>query len=68
MTAYDKYSVHNSESLLQLIHMQLSKNVKAFSQHFAPFLESTSNFKHFEKKYDPRSLCIFEVTDCEKHG
>ena len=36
---------------LQLpIQMELSEKRKAFSQLFVPFLESTSNFKHFEKK------------------
>ena len=36
--------------------MQLSKKVKAFSGYFTQFLESTSNFKHFEKTDDPPSL------------
>ena len=30
--------------------MQLSKKQKIFSQFFAPFLKSTSNFEDFEKK------------------
>ena len=30
--------------------MQLSEKGKTFSQFFVPFLESTSNFGHFEKK------------------
>ena len=29
--------------------MRLSKKRKTFSRFFVPFLESTSNFKHFEK-------------------
>ena len=45
--------------------MQLSKYSKSFSQYFASFLESTLSFKHFKIKDDPRSLCIFEATDCE---
>ena len=48
--------------------MLLSKNRKIFSQCFAQFMETASNIKHFEKKDDPRSLRIFEITDCEKHG
>ena len=48
--------------------MEVSKNVKIFSQLFAQFLESTSNFKHFKKRDGPRSLCIFEITVCEKNG
>ena len=30
--------------------MQLSKKQKAFSQYFAAFEKSTSNFEHFENK------------------
>ena len=29
--------------------MQLSLKAKTFSETFVPFLEATSNFKHFEK-------------------
>ena len=46
--------------------MQLSKNLKTFAQHFAQFVQSTSNFRHFGKNDDPRSVCIIEVTHCEK--
>ena len=35
---------------------------------FFPFLESTSSFKHFEKKDNPHSYCISENTDCERLG
>ena len=48
--------------------MQLSKNLNTFSQNFAKFLESTSNFKHLEKSDDPRNRSIFEVTYYEKHA
>ena len=41
--------------------MQLSEKPKAFSQIFIAFLESTLNFKHFEKK-EPHSSSISEVT------
>ena len=67
MTADDKYSLRNSENLREPIQMQLSKNLKTFSQHFARFVQSTSNFKHFGKNDDPRSICIFEGTHCERH-
>ena len=54
---------------LQLpIQMQLSEKRKAFSQLFVPFLESTSNFKHFEKKDDRHSYFISEITDYERLG
>ena len=48
--------------------MQLFRNLGTFTQDFAQFLDSTSNCKHFKKKDDPRSLCLFEITDFEKHG
>ena len=62
LSADGKYSLRNSGNLLQPIQMILSKNLTTFSQYFAKFLESTSNFKHFEKNDDPRSLCIFRIT------
>ena len=47
--------------------MQLSLKRKTFSDFFVPFLESTSNFKRFEEKYDLHSYFILEITDCERH-
>ena len=67
MGADDKYSVRNSEKFREPIQMQLSKNLKTFAQHFAQFVQSTSNFRHFGKNDDPRSVCIFELTHCERH-
>ena len=64
MTADDKYSLRNSDNLREPIQMQLPKNLKIFSQHFAQFVQSTSNFKHFEKNDEPRRVCIFEGTRC----
>ena len=68
LTADDKYSLRNSENLRQPIKMQLSKNLKTFSQYLAKFLESTSDFQHFGKKEDSHSLRISEITDCEMYG
>ena len=45
--------------------MQLSQKQKKFSDFFAPFLNSTLNFERFEKKGDPHTFCISEVTDSE---
>ena len=45
----DKYSLRNSENLRHPIQMELSK-IKISSKIFAPFLKSTSNLQHFEKK------------------
>ena len=68
MTADDKYSFRNSDNLREPIQMQLSKNLKTFSEHFAQFGLSTSNFKHFGKNDDPRSVCIFELTHYERQS
>ena len=45
--------------------MQLSSTHKFFSQFLAAFLKSRLNFEHFEKKDDPHSFCISEITDSE---
>ena len=55
LTADDKYRVQDCENLPLPIQMQLSEKRKTFSQFFVTFLESTSNFKHFEKKDDLHS-------------
>ena len=47
--------------------MELSQKQKTFAQFFSSFLESSLNLEHFQKKDDPHSLCIFEITDCQKH-
>ena len=50
LTPDDKYLFDDCENLQLLIQMQLSEKRKTFSEFFVPFLESTSNFKHFERK------------------
>ena len=47
------------------IQMQLSLKPKTFSDSFFPFLESASNFKHFEEKDARHSYFISEITDCQ---
>ena len=39
--------------------------MKTFCKYCVPFLESTSNFKHFEGKHDHHRYCISKITDCE---
>ena len=51
----DKYAVWGCENLCSPIKMQLSLNRKNFSDSFLPFLDSSSNFKHFVKKHDRES-------------
>ena len=48
--------------------MELSLKPITFSDFLVPFLESTSNFKHFEKKDDRHTYFISEITECEKLG
>ena len=66
LTANDKYPVQECVNLSSPIQMQLSLKPTIFSDFFVPFLESTSNFKHFEKKDDRHSYFISEITDCER--
>ena len=49
-TVDGKYPVQDCENLQLPIKMQLSEKPNAFSQLFVPFLESTSNFTHSEKR------------------
>ena len=58
LTANDKHPVRDFENLLSQIQMTLSLKRKTFVDSFVPFLESTSNFKRFEKKYDRHSYFI----------
>ena len=48
------------------IQMELSLKPKPFSYFFVPFLESTSNFKDFEKNDDRHSYFISQITDCQR--
>ena len=46
----DRYCLLYKDNLLQPIQILLSQKQKTFSQFFSPFLKSTLNFEHFEKK------------------
>ena len=50
LTADGKYRGQYYQILQLPIQMQLSEKRETFPQFFVPFLESTSNFKYFEKK------------------
>ena len=52
LTGDGMYPVQCCENLQLPIQMQLSDEQNNFSQFFVPFLESSSNFKHFEQKDD----------------
>ena len=51
---------------MQKFQMHLSQTENNFAQFFSPFLESALNLGHFQKKDDPHSLCISEITDHER--
>ena len=51
---------------MQTIQMLLSQKQKIFYEFFSPFFQSALNFQHFQKKDDPHSLCISEITDHER--
>ena len=55
LTSNGKYTVQDVENLQLSIEIQLSEKRKTFSQFFVLVVESTSNFKHFEKKHDGHS-------------
>ena len=55
LTGDGKYPVQGCENLQLPIQMQFSENWYSFSEFFIAFLESTSNFKHFEKRDDCHS-------------
>ena len=48
--AADKYLVQDCENVRLAIQIQLSEKRKGFSEFSVPFLESTPNFKYFEKR------------------
>ena len=51
---------------MQTIQMLLSQKEKYFPEFFSSFFEFALNFEHFQKKDDPHSLCISEITDHER--
>ena len=55
LTPDEKYPVQDCQNFPLPLGMQLSEKPKNFSQSFAPFLESTLNFKHFKRKDDRHS-------------
>ena len=65
LAADEKYPVLKRENLTIAIQMQLSQKQKRFSQFFPAFMKSRLNFDHSEKKDDPKSFCISEITDSE---
>ena len=61
----EKYPVLNRGNLTIPIQMQLSQKQKTFPQFFAAFFKYGGNFERLEKKHEPYSFFISEITDCE---
>ena len=66
LTANDKHSAQDCVNFSSPIQMELSLKPRIFPHFFVPFVESTSNFEHLEKKDDRHSYFISEITDCER--
>ena len=50
LTDDDNYCLLYRDNLTQTIQMLLSQKQQAFSEFLSPFLKSTLNFEHFQKK------------------
>ena len=68
LTANDKYSLKRQDKGMQTIQMDLSQKQNIFSESFSWFFKYALNFDHFQKKDDPHSLCISEITDHERRA
>ena len=66
LTHNEKYFLPYRDNLTQPIQILLSQKQKSFSQFFSAFLKSKLNFAHFQKKYDPHSRSISQITVSEK--
>ena len=66
LTDDEKYFLLYRENLIQPIQILLSEKRKTLSEFFSAFLKSTLNFEHFQKKDDPHSRCISEITVSKK--
>ena len=68
LTAYDKYSMINRDTLTQPIQMELPPKEETFCDFFSEFLNSALRFKYFQKKDDSHSWCISEIMHSENCG
>ena len=66
LTDDGKYSVLYRDNLTQPIQILLSEKPKTFSQLSSEILRAILNFEHFQKKDNPDSRCISQITVSEK--
>ena len=62
----EKYSLLYRANLTRPIQILLSQKPKTFSQFFSAFSKSTLNFEDFQKKDQPHSRIISQITVSEK--
>ena len=68
LTADDKHSVLSRDNSLETIQMHLSEKQKKFSEFSSIFLESTSNFEHFQTKMTLITYVFPKLRYREKRG
>ena len=66
LTEDEKYSLLYRKNLMQPIQILLSQKLKTFSQLSSKILKPTLNFARFQKKDDPHSRCISQITVSKK--
>ena len=66
LTVEYKYSRRNMQTFAQQDGTPLFWKQKTFSRFFIPFLKSTSNGEHFQKKEESSSLSISEIIDSKR--
>ena len=66
LTDDERYFLLYRENLIQPIQILLSEKRKTLSKFLSAFLKSTLNFEHFQKKDDPHSPCISQMTVSKK--
>ena len=68
LTADDKYSGSNMQSLPKQFQTLLSQKKKDFFWFFIAFLKWAKNLEHFQKEDEYASLIISEIIDAERRG
>ena len=68
LTADDKYSGSNMQSLPQQFQTSLSQKKKDFFWFFIAFLKCAQTLEHFQKEDEDASLIISEINDAERRG
>ena len=68
LTADDKYSGSNMQSLPQQFQTSLSQKKKDFFWFFIAILKCAKNLEHFQKEDEYASLFISEITDVERRA